>query len=103
MTDRGSCFYHGATGHLVKAYEDAVGEQGFRSFAGDDGAWQPPDITDVLVHETVAAWVRESFRKRTFKKAETLEQNLVLFKDAASHVSRISRIPCFAHFFQLFY
>ena len=67
VTDRGSCFYHGATGHLVKAYQDAVGEQGFRSFAGDDGAWQPPDIPDVLVHETVAAWFRKYLSKHPWK------------------------------------
>ena len=67
VTDRRSCFYHGATRHLVKAYEDAVGEQGFRSFAGDDGAWQPPDIPDVLVHETVAAWFRKYLSKHPWK------------------------------------
>ena len=62
VTDRGSCFYHGATGHLVKAYQDAVGEPGFRSVAGDDGAWQPPDIPDVLVHETVAPFFKKQRR-----------------------------------------
>ena len=28
VTDRGSCFYHGATGHLVKAYQKAVTDEG---------------------------------------------------------------------------
>ena len=67
VTDRGSCFYHGATGHLVKAYQAAVDEEGFRSFAGDDGSWQPPDIPDVLVHETVVAWFRNYLRKHPWK------------------------------------
>ena len=56
-------------------------EPGFHPFAGDDATWQPADLADVWLHETVAARVREFLRKRTFKKAETLEQNFVLFKE----------------------
>ena len=59
-TDRGSCFYHGATGHLVKAYAKAVTHEGFHTLTGDDASSPPPDIPDVLVHETVVAW----FQKR---------------------------------------
>ena len=61
-------------------------EPGFRPFAGDDATWQPADLADVWLHETVAAWVRESFRKRTFKKAET--QNCVLFKELLGECQR---------------
>ena len=63
-------------------------------------AWPPQDSshqkdrrqtvsrTDVWLHETVAAWVREFFRKRRFKKAETLEQNFVLFKELLGECQR---------------
>ena len=58
----------GATGHLVKAYQKAVTDEGFRTFAGDDASWQPADIPDVLVHETVVAWLRNHLPKHPWKQ-----------------------------------
>ena len=39
----------------MAAYKEALLENGFTPFAGDEGKWQPPDIPDVLLHETVVA------------------------------------------------
>ena len=33
-----------------------------RTFAGEDAKWQPPDLADVFMHETVASWVRQYFK-----------------------------------------
>ena len=33
-------------------------EGGFRPFAGDFAAEQPPDIPDVLAHETAISWLK---------------------------------------------
>ena len=68
MTDRGPGFYQGSTGHIVNKYNEALEEEGFRPFAGVDASSQPPDVPDVLVHETVASWLRVFLRKRPFKK-----------------------------------
>ena len=59
-------FYQASTGHIVNKYNEALEEQGFRPCAGVDASSQPPD--DVLLHETVAAWLRIFLRKRPFKK-----------------------------------
>ena len=75
MTDRGPSLYHGSQGTIVGAYREALTSQGFRPFAGDDGKWQPPDLADLFMHETVAAWVRKYFRKHPVSKISDLKTN----------------------------
>ena len=43
-----------------------------RLYAGDDASQQPPDIPDVLLHETAVAWARSFFKKHTLKKSAGL-------------------------------
>ena len=54
-------------------------KNGFYPFAGDAAKWQPPDIPDVLLHETVAAWVRAFFWRHPFKLKPKVQQNYALF------------------------
>ena len=68
VTDRGPGFYQASSGTIVAAYKEALYDNGFVTFAGDEAKWQPPDIPDVLIHETVVAWVRSFFRKHPFKQ-----------------------------------
>ena len=68
VTDRGPGFYQASSGTIVAAYKEALCEHGFDTFAGDEAKWQPPDIPDVLIHETVIACVRSFFRKHPFKQ-----------------------------------
>ena len=53
---------------FVVAYKEVLCENGFDTFVGDEAKWQPLDIPDVLIHETVVAWVRSFFRKHPFKQ-----------------------------------
>ena len=57
-----------------------LADHGFKPFAGEEAKWQPPDIPDVLLHETVASWVRAYFRKRPFRWVHKVEDNVKLFK-----------------------
>ena len=92
LTDRGTCFYQGSTGHIVKKYKDAVAEQGFRTFAGEDASWQPADIPDVLAHETVVAWFRNYLRKHPWKQSGNTnaqrERFTELAKDFVKHANK---------------
>ena len=92
VTDRGSCFYHGATGHLVKAYEKAVTDEGFRPPTGDDAPWQPADIPDVLVHEAVVAWLRNYLRKHPWRQpgssVAAREKFVELANDFVKHANK---------------
>ena len=56
-SDRGPGFYQSSTGHIVGAYANAAKEHGFRPYAGSDASGQPPDVPDVLPHETAVAWL----------------------------------------------
>ena len=75
LSDRGPGFYQSSTGHIVKEYEKALNEAGFRPFAGADASWQPADLPDVFPHETVAGWCRSFFSKHPFARTSSLEEN----------------------------
>ena len=70
FTDRGPGFYQASSGTIVAAYKEALAENGFKAFAGGEAKWQPPDLPDVLLHETAVAWVRGFFKKRPLKVKE---------------------------------
>ena len=80
MTDRGPGLFQASSGTIVAAYRDALHANGFKPFAGEEAKWQPPDVPDVLLHETVVSWVRAYFRKQPFKWLPTVEDNMKLFK-----------------------
>ena len=69
MTDRGPGFFNSLSGHIVKAYGEALHSHGFRPFAVEDASEQPPDIPDLLLHETAIGWVRNYMRKHPFDRS----------------------------------
>jgi hypothetical protein len=79
FTDRGPGLYNALTGQVTHAYREAVRANGFRTFTGDDGSWQPSDVADVLLHETVAAWVRKYFQTHPIRNVADLEKNYAAF------------------------
>ena len=54
ITDRGSGMYC-KYGAITDAYRNAVRKANFQTFTGDDASWQPGDLSDLFMHETVAA------------------------------------------------
>ena len=66
-------------------------ENGFRPFAGDEAKWQPPDLPDVLLHETVVAWVRAFFKKHPFRTVANVRENQKVFarllKQCEAHIN----------------
>ena len=81
FTDRGPGFYQAYAGTIVAAYKEALSENGFKAFAGGEAKWQPPDLPDVLLHETAVAWVRGFFKKLPFKVKKKVKYNLTLFEE----------------------
>ena len=79
VTDRGPGFYQASSGTIVAAYKEALYQNKFIAFAGDEAKWQPPDLPDVLLHETAVAWVRGFFKKRPFKVKKKVKHNFTLF------------------------
>ena len=91
VTDRGPGLYQAASGTIVAAYKEALSDNGFKPFAGDEAKWQPPDVPDVLLHETVVAWVRAFFKKHPFKIVPNVRDNQKLFakllKQCEAHIN----------------
>ena len=79
FTDRGPGLYNSLNGEIVQAYYNALTANNFRPFAGVGGTWQPADLADFFLHETVVAWVRKLFRKHPFKAVENVEANCQAF------------------------
>ena len=72
--DRGPGFYHRSWGTITGDYESACRSVGFTPWAGSNSKEgpraQPPDIGDVLLHETAVSWLRrEEEKKDTAEKA----------------------------------
>ena len=80
ITDRGTGMYVGSSGIITDAYKEAVRKHGFRTFTGDDASWQPGDLSELFMHETVAAWAAKYFKnhplKQKDKSVETIKQRL---------------------------
>ena len=91
VTDRGPGFFQASSGTIVAAYKEALDTCGFRPFAGEEAKWQPPDIPDVLLHETVVPWVRGYFKQLPFKWTPKVDDNLKLFvrrlKECERHIN----------------
>ena len=91
FTDRGPGFYEGSTGHIVRAYADALKRHGFRPYAGLDASKQPADIPDCLPHETAVAWARGYMKKHPFDRRKGLEgmneQLTQLLAEASAHIN----------------
>ena len=62
FTDRGTGMY-ASNGQAVSAYAQAVNDNGFRLYWGEDAAQQSPDMGDLLLHETAVAWLRKGMAK----------------------------------------
>ena len=69
FTDRGPGFYHRSHGTITSEYDAACRRQGFRPWAGVDAKHgpraQPPDISDLLLHETAMSWLQARLHKST--------------------------------------
>ena len=69
FSDRGPGFYHRFVGSITGEYETALRENPFRAWAGTNAKpgerAQPPDIPDVLLHETSISGLRSLLSEST--------------------------------------
>eukprot|EP00973_Karenia_brevis_P024110 3327897-Karenia_brevis.AAC.1 len=90
-SDRGPGFYQTTTGHITKQYAQALQQHGFRTYAGADASHQPPDLPDVLLHETAVAWIKAYLRKYPFSRRGTLDNQQVklekLLRDCTAFIN----------------
>ena len=58
FVDRGRGFYATANGKIEQQFADALREHGLKAFMGADASRQPGSLQELMLHETVVAWVR---------------------------------------------
>ena len=80
FSDRGPGFHQAPNGTIIEAYSTAVRATKLKAFAGPDASWQPPDLADLLMHETVAAWVRRYCIAHPIFKGPDLEKKWQRFE-----------------------
>ena len=73
------------------AYAAALAAHGFRPCAGQDASGQPPDIPDVLLHETVAGWVRKYMKKHPARRTNDIVANEAAVKLAMKECAHYIR------------
>ena len=67
-------------------------EGGFRPFAGDFAAEQPPDIPDILAHETAISWVK--LRESKTKPARPWEESREAFTVRIRGIAQAVNAQC---------
>ena len=91
FTDRGPGYYHPSSGTICPAYFAALSKHGYHPWAGENSKWQPPDIADILLHETVVSWLRKYMRQHPVKLTHNLQTNIArvgdLLKEACVHIN----------------
>ena len=93
FSDRGPGFYHRSAGSITGEYEGACRAHGFKPWAGANAKEgpraQPPDIADVLLHETAISWLRAQVAKTTPKRSweETPNQFAKRLKAGVDHAN----------------
>ena len=103
FTDRGPGYYHPSSGTINPAYLAALSKHGYRPWAGEHSKWQPPDIADILLHETVVSWLRKYMRQHPVKLTYNMQTNKSrvsdLLKEAAAHINTYHKVEDLCHDF----
>ncbi len=93
FSDRGPGFYHRKWGTITGDYESACRSENFKPWAGSNSKAgpraQPPDIGDVLLHETAIAWLRRQEEKSrpTAPWQETTKELERRLQKAVKHIN----------------
>ena len=96
FTDRGPGFYHPSWATIYKEYEEALTKHGFTPWAGAYSKSQPPDIADILLHETAVAWVRKFLKQHPVKITHDLSRNIAnleeKLQEAVDHINEFYEV-----------
>ena len=61
----GRGFYETNSGSITSEWKEAVAENGFSTFMGDNARKQPGSLQDILLHETAVSWLRKRLERTT--------------------------------------
>ena len=87
MTDRGNGFFESNSGKITDGYRDALREHGLKCFQGQDAHQQPGMLQELMLHETIMAWVR-------VRLSRTVPPN-PCGESYSDYVSRLKRVAAY--------
>ena len=89
FTDKGPGFYVPVTSIITDEYKSALDTYGLKAFGGDDNRIQPGNMQEVMLHETVVAWMRVRLSKTTPQEAwtETEDAYAKRLKTCAAYIN----------------
>ena len=101
FTDRGPGYYHPSSGTISSDYLAALDKHGFKPWAGEHSKWQPPDLPDVLLHETAVSWIRKYLKQHPVKLVQSVEENTrrvtAVLGDACEHINTYYEVDNLCH------
>ena len=89
FTDRGAGFYNAGNGTITTQYKGALVAAGLTAFMGESAAVQPGKLSDLLLHETAVAWIRDKERK-TLPRQPWRETNALFSQRLKGIVGKIN-------------
>jgi hypothetical protein len=91
FTDRGPGYFRPSSGTIHASCLAALNEHGFTPWAGEHSKWQPPDLADVLLHETAVSWIRKYLKQHPVRLVHRMDENkkrvAAVLKDACDHIN----------------
>ena len=83
-------FFNAGSGVITAEYKAALEVHGLRSFQGDSAAVQPGKLSDLLLHETAVAWIREKLGRTLPARPweESSKQLVTRLKRIAAHINK---------------
>ena len=89
FTDRGQGFYDERTGNITAEYKAALAEHSLKAYYLKNASEQPGTLQEVMLHETVVAWVREREEKTQPKEPwkETREDFAIRLREINHYIT----------------
>ena len=74
---------------MTPEYRDALREHNLKAFMGQDASRQPGQLQEIMIHETIMAWVRHRLANTVpqFAEKETVPEYHARLKQVASYIN----------------
>ena len=94
FVDRGAGFYYTHNGKVTPEFKAALAQHGLKAFMKDDASKQPGKLSDMLLHETCVAWIRNLDTRSQPRKPweETREAYFTRLKGIVAKINNEFRV-----------
>ena len=89
FTDRGNGFFESGSGAITTEYRNALLAHNLKAFMGYDASMQPGSLQEIMLHETLMAWVRHRLANTVpkFAEKESVSEYITRLKHVATYIN----------------